>query len=111
MPQPFGKMGVVTLSNNTPKLIPEDRLEIMTETLKAISHPFRFKIVNILMNGERTVSGLMEGLGTEQSITSQQLMKLRLSGVLKPRRDGNVVYYSIKNNAVRNIMASIIENS
>ena len=103
-------MEVVTLSSHTPELIPEEPLEKMVEILKTLAHPVRLKIVNILMSGERYISELMERLGKERLFTSHQLIILKSRGVLKSRRNGNVVYYSIKNNAVRNIIESIIEN-
>ena len=89
-------------------LIREDNLEKMAETLKAIAHPVRLQIVNILMTGERSVGELVKALGTKQSLTSQQLSILKSRGVLKSRRNGNVVFYSLKNNWVKNIMASIL---
>jgi DNA-binding transcriptional ArsR family regulator len=47
-------------------------------------------------------------LGTKQSLTSQQLSILKSRGVLKSRRNGNVVYYSLENSGIKNIMASIL---
>jgi DNA-binding transcriptional ArsR family regulator len=93
------------------KLIREDRLEKMVETLKAVAHPVRLEIVNILRKGERSVGELVKALGTKQSATSQQLSILKLSGVLKSRRNGNVVYYSIENTSMKNIMASILSET
>ncbi len=92
----------------TTELIDEDTLEKMAETLKAIAHPVRLQIVNILMNGERSVGELVRTLGTKQSLTSQQLSILKSRGVLKSRRNGNVVFYSLQNNGIKNIMASIL---
>jgi len=89
-------------------LIREDDLEKMSETLKAVAHPVRLQIVNILMKGERSVGELVRTLGTKQSLTSQQLSILKSRGVLKSRRNGNVVFYSLENSGVKNIMASIL---
>ena len=89
-------------------LIRVDALEKMAETLKAVAHPVRLQIVNILMNGERSVGELVKALGTKQSLTSQQLSILKSRGVLKSRRNGNVVYYSLNNGGIKKIMASII---
>jgi DNA-binding transcriptional ArsR family regulator len=96
---------VVRLST---ELIKDDTLERMAETLKAIAHPVRLQIVNILMTGERSVGDLVRTLGTKQSLTSQQLSILKSRGVLKSRRNGNVVFYSLQNNGIKNIMASIL---
>lgn len=90
------------------ELIDDDTLERMAETLKAIAHPVRLQIVNILMNGERSVGELVKTLGTKQSLTSQQLSILKSRGVLKSRRNGNVVFYSLQSNGIKNIMASIL---
>ena len=92
----------------TAELIEDDSLEKMAETLKAIAHPVRLQIVNILMHGERSVGELVRTLGTKQSLTSQQLSILKSRGVLKSRRNGNVVFYSLRNNGIKNIMASIL---
>ncbi|MCE5252066.1 metalloregulator ArsR/SmtB family transcription factor [bacterium] len=89
-------------------LIKENELEKMSETLKAVAHPVRLQIVNILMSGERSVGELVKTLGTKQSLTSQQLSILKSRGVLRSRRNGNVVYYSLENSGVKNIMASIL---
>ena len=92
----------------SPELIPEDTLEKMAETLKAVAHPIRLQIVNILMNGERSVGDLVKRLGTKQSLTSQQLSILKSRGVLRSRRNGNVVFYSLENSGIKNIMTSIL---
>ena len=90
------------------ELIQENTLEKMAETLKAIAHPVRLQIVNILMGGERSVGELVRTLGTKQSLTSQQLSILKSRGVLKSRRNGNVVFYSLQSSGIKNIMASIL---
>ncbi|HUT63671.1 MAG TPA: metalloregulator ArsR/SmtB family transcription factor [Anaerolineae bacterium] len=93
---------------STFELIPEDRLEKMVKILKAIAHPLRLQIVNILLNSEYQVGEMVQALGTGQSLTSQELGKLKLFGVLKSRREGNKVYYSLKNNSIRKILATIV---
>jgi len=96
------------LANFSPQLIPDDTLEKMAETLKAVAHPIRLQIVNILMSGERSVGDLVKRLGTKQSLTSQQLSILKSRGVLRARRNGNVVFYSLENSGIKNIMTSIL---
>ncbi len=97
------------MARSSSDLIRENDLEKMSETLKAVAHPVRLQIVNILMNGERSVGDLVRTLGTKQSLTSQQLSILKSRGVLKSRRNGNVVFYSLENKGVKNIMASILK--
>ena len=96
------------MSSLSHDLIPDVTLEKMAETLKAVAHPVRLQIVNILMDGELSVGKLVKKLGTKQSLTSQQLGILKSRGVLKSRRNGNVVIYSLENSGIKNIISSII---
>ena len=89
-------------------LVTEDTFERAITILKALAHPDRLQMVNILMNGERHVGELAKLLGTKQSHTSQQLSILKLAGVLKSRRDSNKTYYSLANDSVKRIVKSII---
>jgi DNA-binding transcriptional ArsR family regulator len=99
------------LKSSSYNLIPEDILEKKVETLKAFAHSTRLQIINILMHGERSVGELVKILGTKQSLTSQQLSILKSLGVLKSRRVKHLVYYSIKENSIRNIMSAIFLES
>jgi DNA-binding transcriptional ArsR family regulator len=96
------------LTHNPVELIPQEKLEKKAETLKAMAHPVRLQIINTLMNGELSVGNLVKRLGTKQSLTSQQLSNLKLHGILKARRNGNVVYYSIENKGIKNIIISLM---
>ena len=63
--------------------------------LKAISHEGRLMILCHLASGEKTVTELEELLAARQSAVSQQLSRLRLEGIVTPRRDGKTIYYSL----------------
>ena len=89
-------------------LIQEKDLEKMTEILKAIAHPIRLQIVNILVRGECQVKELVNTLGERESNISQQLRKLKFANILKSRKDVNKVYYSLANDSIKKIIASII---
>lgn len=65
------------------------------EFLKAISHEGRLMILCHLTTGEKTVSELEELLAARQAAVSQQLSRLRLEGLVSPRRDGKAIYYSL----------------
>jgi DNA-binding transcriptional ArsR family regulator len=76
---------------------------------KGMAHPIRIQTVNILMRGECSVGELVKTVGTKQSLTSQQLSIMKYCGLLKQRRDGNVVYYSHANDSIKKIVKSIID--
>ena len=98
----------VTLQRSSLKLIPEDTLDRAVEILKAIANSVRLQIVNILLSGEFSVKQLVDKLGLLQSHTSIQLSILRWHGIVKSRRDGNKVYYSLANDSIKKIVKVII---
>ena len=63
--------------------------------LKAISHEGRLMILCHLASGEKSVTELEDLLSARQAAVSQQLTRLRLEGLVTPRRDGKAIYYSI----------------
>jgi DNA-binding transcriptional ArsR family regulator len=73
------------------------KLEEAAEVLKAVAHPVRLRIIELLEDGEKTVTELLTCLGTQQAYTSQQLNILKSRGVVTARRQGNQSYYSVAN--------------
>lgn len=63
--------------------------------LKALGHDGRLTILCHLCAGPRTVTELESLLMSRQAIVSQQLARLRLEGLVSARREGQVIYYSI----------------
>lgn len=63
--------------------------------LKAISHEGRLMILCHLSTGEKSVTELEELLSARQAAVSQQLSRLRLEGLVTPRREGKTIYYSL----------------
>lgn len=78
----------------------EDTAEHVAEVLKAVAHPVRLQIVELLQTGEMCVGDIVGNLGGKQAITSQQLNMMKDKGVLSRRRDGARVYYRIENKNV-----------
>ncbi|MCV6585336.1 MAG: metalloregulator ArsR/SmtB family transcription factor [Marinibacterium sp.] len=72
--------------------------------LKAISHEGRLTILCHLSSGEKSVGELETLLGVRQAAVSQQLSRLRLEGLVSPRRDGKTIYYSLAGDRPRLIM-------
>ena len=61
--------------------------------LKAISHEGR--LLCHLASGEKSVTELEELLSSRQAAVSQQLSRLRQEGLVRPRREGKVIYYAL----------------
>lgn len=66
------------------------------EFFRALGHPARLRILELLRERERTVSELQAELAIEGSSVSQQLAVLRARSIVDTRRAGTSVYYSVR---------------
>lgn len=67
------------------------------EVMKALSHPVRLGVIEILAEGERTCTELYEKLGCSQSMMSQQLKVLCQQGLVSIRKEGTLKYCALQN--------------
>ena len=88
----------------------EKKAEHVAEVLKAVAHPVRLQIVELLQAGEMCVGDIVQALGGKQAITSQQLNMMKDKGVLGCRRDGARVYYHIENKNVIRLLHCIYDH-
>lgn len=75
--------------------------------LRSIGSPYRLMILCLLMDSEKTVTEISDAIGARQSLTSQHLTHLRLHGLVTVERRGHFAYYSIANDAAREIVGSL----
>ncbi|WP_296424755.1 metalloregulator ArsR/SmtB family transcription factor [Yoonia sp.] len=80
-----------------------------TNYLKAVSHEGRLMILCHLASGEKSVTELEELLSARQAAVSQQLGRLRLEGLVHPRRDGKTIYYSLADDRSRQIIGLVYQ--
>ncbi len=73
----------------------EEDVARVASTFKSISEPCRLKILFALRQGELCVLHIVEAVGGTQSAVSHQLRLLKASGVVKARRDGQNILYSL----------------
>jgi DNA-binding transcriptional ArsR family regulator len=66
------------------------------EFFRALGHPARLRILELLRPGERTVTELRVALEIEASSVSQQLAVLRAKNIVDTRRAGTSIYYSVR---------------
>lgn len=85
-----------------------EQLEKAASMLKAISHPVRISILNLLDNGRKlTVTEIHEALGIEQSAASHHLGILRDKNVLIAKREGKNTYYYFKHDRLNLLIECI----
>lgn len=86
-----------------------DKACAASNMLKAISHEGRLMILCHLVTGEKSVTELETLLSARQAAVSQQLARLRLEGLVTPRRDGKTIYYSLSDERPKRILEVIYE--
>ena len=74
------------------------------ELFKALSHPTRIRILELLREGEKGVSQLQLALGAEGSTVSQQLAILRMKNLVDTRRAGNAIFYRLKDPQIADLL-------
>ena len=78
---------------------------------KALMHPARLSILDILRDGEQCVCHLEAVLECRQAYISQHLMVLREAGLVEDRRDGARIFYRVINPEVFDLVDSAIRMS
>ena len=66
-------------------------------------------ILCYLASGEKSVTDLEELLSARQAAVSQQLSRLRMEGLVTPRREGKVIYYSLSDKRSTQIMEVVYD--
>lgn len=92
------------------KTINENTLYDVAELFKNFSDSTRIRILYSLINKERSVNEIAELLNMNQSAISHQLRILKNSKLIRNRRDGKTVYYSLDDDHVYNIIEQGIEH-
>ncbi|WP_371878727.1 ArsR/SmtB family transcription factor [Conexibacter sp. DBS9H8] len=88
------------------------------QLFRVLGHPVRVRILELLVDGERSVGDLQVRLDLDSSGTSQHLAALRQLGILESRREGTSTYYRLKDPRVsqllavaKQILASVLSDS
>ena|SRR5579871_4392958 len=92
----------------------QDLRSYKASIFQALGHPTRIAIVEMLRNGELSAGVIQERLGIEQANVSQHLAILRGRQVLANRKEGNLVFYSLRNPVlveVLDIMRRYLQNN
>ncbi len=92
--------------------------KMQSEVCKTMANPKRMEIIYLLKEGEMSTGDLSEALALAKANVSQHLSVLRSAGIVKSRRVGVNVYYSISNSKIvkacalmREVMMEMMEES
>jgi len=84
--------------------IAENDMERLALTYKIMGDPTRLKIILALRGGEMCVCDIAAFLGLSESAVSHQLRRLREFSLVRSRRDGQILYYSLDDNHVLDLV-------
>ncbi|MNG08653.1 ArsR/SmtB family transcription factor [Paenibacillus sp. MMS18-CY102] len=82
----------------------------MSELFKALGDPTRIKIIHALLQHELNVHDLTVVLGMGQSAVSHQLRYLRNLRIVKRRKEGKTVYYSLDDNHIEQLFVLTLQH-
>ena len=88
----------------------EQKYNDLAELFKVFGDVTRIKIMSVLLNGELSVGEISEKLSMSPSAISHQLNILRRSKLVKTRREGKSVYYSLDDEHVYEIISCEIDH-
>ena len=84
-------------------------LHSLAEVFSACSDATRTKIICALCISEMCVSDLARILSLNQTTCSHQLRLLRAADIVKQRREGKVIFYSLKNRKIENVLLAGVD--
>jgi len=79
--------------------------EVKAELFKALGHPARIRVLELLSDGEHSVSDMQPHVGIESSHLSQQLGVLRRAGLVTTRKEGASVIYALADPQLAELLA------
>ena len=80
--------------------------ELKAELFRALGNPGRIRILETLVQGERSVGDLQPEVGLEASHLSQQLGVLRRANLVVARKEGNQVFYMVRSPLMADLLAA-----
>ncbi|OKH21709.1 transcriptional regulator [Hydrococcus rivularis NIES-593] len=79
------------------------------DLFKVLSNPIRIQILDTLRLGEQSVNYIADWLDVEPSSVSQQLAVLRSRNLVTSRKQGNYVFYSVRDPALFKVLDAALE--
>jgi rhodanese-related sulfurtransferase/predicted transcriptional regulator len=81
----------------------------LAKLLKALSNPYRLEIIEMLSQGEKSVEGVVNSTNLSVANASQHLQVLKNNNIVKSRKEGHYVYYSLINDDFLSLYQHVIK--
>ena len=90
------------------KVLQLEKLEMGASMLRAMAHPMRIAVMDLLTTNKRlSVTEIYEKMNIEQASASHHLNILKNKGILESKREGKMIFYSLKHDKLMEIMNSL----
>jgi ArsR family transcriptional regulator len=84
--------------------MPDSLRQFKASIFQALGHPTRIAMVEVLRDGELPARAIIERLGLEQANASQHLAVLRAKQIVNTRKEGNQVFYSVRDPVLTEVL-------
>lgn len=89
----------------------DDQVGLVVEVFRMLADPTRVRVLWALADEELSVTELATRVGKAGPSVSQHLAKLRMARLVRTRRDGTTIYYSLDNDHVRRLVVDAVHNA
>lgn len=83
---------------------PTELQAFKAEFFRALAHPLRIRLLELLVASDRSVQELQEALGVEQPIVSQHLAVLRAKNIVVATKSGTTVRYAVRDRLLGDLL-------
>jgi len=94
----------MTKSNARKKTLDDQQVNLLSEAFRVLGDPTKLKICMLLSDNECSVSEIAESVGLSDSAASHSLRILRNLRLVKYRREGKMIYYSLDDEHVEDLI-------
>ena len=91
--------------------LPEDQANLIVEVFRMLADATRIRVLYALSGRELSVNELAEKVGKPAPSVSQHLAKLRMARLVRTRRAGTTIFYSLENEHVRQLVMDAVYNA
>jgi DNA-binding transcriptional ArsR family regulator len=98
-------------ADNSTGRLPEDQVNLVVEVFRMLADATRVQVLWTLTDREMAVNELAEHVGKPAPSVSQHLAKLRMARLVRTRREGTTIFYSLENDHVRQLVIDAVFNA
>ncbi|MDO3634985.1 ArsR/SmtB family transcription factor [Mycolicibacterium arseniciresistens] len=91
--------------------LPDDQTALVVEVFRMLSDATRVQVLWALVGREMSVNELAEHIGKPAPSVSQHLAKLRMARLVRTRRDGTTIFYTLENDHIGQLVTDAVFNA